>query len=285
MWSLDITEDNDGYKIRKNGLSDYICYHCNIAFIFRNEFIDHNSIRHNDENPYHCHHKGCNYSCDILRNLKIHFEVVHEKKINYKYTCDVCNKDFYGKTLYDEHMRIHREKPHLCDYDGCNYSTVRRGSLGIHIESVHEKKLNYKCDYNGCDKIFGRKSTLYNHIQRVHEKKINYKCGHVGCTKGFYMKSDYDVHMRTHAGEKPFKCRDCLKRFRQSQQLKRHINDIHQKLKPYECGYCDKRFARKERLRIHLRIHAGENPYECQDCQRRFRHKSTWDKHQKKCKG
>ena len=56
------TYDDDGYCIRENHKTDWICHHCGNAYLFRADFEDHNSIRHNDEKPYYCDYKGCNKS-------------------------------------------------------------------------------------------------------------------------------------------------------------------------------------------------------------------------------
>uniref|UniRef100_A0A4W3HJI1 C2H2-type domain-containing protein n=1 Tax=Callorhinchus milii TaxID=7868 RepID=A0A4W3HJI1_CALMI len=76
-----------------------------------------------------------------------------------------------------------------------------------------------------------------------------------------------------HAGDKPYECGACTKRFGKSGDLARH-RLTHSGEKPFSCEACAKRFGKSSDLLRHQRTHSGERPgerpYQCDVCQKRF---------------
>ena len=58
------------------------------------------------------------------------------------------------------------------------------------------------------------------------------------------------------AGERPFECETCHKRFTRNEELTRHTR-IHTGDRPFGCELCGKRFGRKDHLNKHQRTHAA----------------------------
>ena len=100
-----------------------------------------------------------------------------------------------------------------------------------------------------CGKYFQQKYGLIRHIQSVHERRRDFKCSF--CKKGFSEKVGRDEHERIHTGEKPYRCDLCDKAFRAKALLyihKRYHFKSHESYH-FQCMHCPRKFPFQSALK------------------------------------
>lgn len=73
---------------------------------------------------------------------------------------------------------------------------------------------------------FSRKDKVTTHM-RTHTGEKPYKCTFPGCDKAFALTFDRTLHVRRHTGEKPFECEQCAERFFVKSLLVAHNKTCH----------------------------------------------------------
>ena len=127
-----------------------------------------------------------------------------------------------------------------------------------HANKIHgirnDENCIYKCDI--CDDVrkFKKASDLKRHKESIHED-IPYDCD--VCNQSFGCKSNRTSHVRNfHYDEKwIYMCDICDngKKFKNTSDLKRHKECIHEGIRQHGCGFCDLSYNNKSSLDRHVK--------------------------------
>ena len=167
------------------------CEICKKSFSTLGNMRNHFLTIHQNYRPYKCEFPGCSKRYSILSRYQVHLRTHEGKK---PFLCQICNKSFNEKGNLKTHLRFHSElRPFQCPH--CTKSYKTNGHLKDHIEIQHKKIKKYVCET--CNKKFGRISTLKAHI-KTHTGEKNFKCKLEGCNKCFAEKGNMEIHYKRH---------------------------------------------------------------------------------------
>ena len=155
-------------------------------------------------------------------SLAIKGEKSRPKRSTPKYAnrCTLCGYVSFNMGNVKRHIRTHTgEKPYRCDR--CARRFTNPANLLKHA-ATHIAEFPFHC--RACFRGFSLKAEAVDHEN--HCQKRHYECHlckkFVTCVKLLLI-----THMRTHTGDKPFRCEICMQRFGRKDHLKRHLNNIH----------------------------------------------------------
>ena len=131
--------------------------------------------------------------------------------------------------------------------------------------------------YDGQLDVHRRDAHGIKRAQRKRKPKIECNV----CNKSCKTREAFQIHMRHHTGERPYKCKMCKKSFISAKVRHGHMR-LHlakQFRDRYACEFCDARFTYKRGLDSHLKLHTGTVGFECGACALRFRFRRQLRRH------
>ncbi|XP_075161027.1 CTCF [Haematobia irritans] len=260
------------------GNKPYKCEDCEMSFTTSGELTRHRRYRHTGIKPHKC--TECDYSSVELSKLRRHIRCHTGER---PYQCPHCTYASPDTFKLKRHMRTHTgEKPYECDI--CHARFTQSNSLKYHrlIHSVNDKPV-FQCHL--CPTTCGRKNDLRLHIQKLHNTDNPVTCKR--CGKECPDRYSYKMHVKTHEGEKCFRCTYCPYASISQRHLDTHML-IHTDSKPFVCELCQQSFRQKQLLSRHMKIYHTENyeppkplkkAHACPHCDRSFAFKGNLIRH------
>ncbi|KAG9127850.1 hypothetical protein FRC07_008296 [Ceratobasidium sp. 392] len=110
------------------------------------------------------------------------------------------------------------------------------------------------------------KSSDYNRHVATHNGAKPYPCKYEGCTKSFAQKTALATHWNTHTGARPHRCRKpgCNAAFGDPSSRTRHEKETHNPGNGYKCHKCGAVSKRREQFRRHYKDCFKKDPVEDQ---------------------
>ena len=253
---------------KHGGEKPFQCDQCDCATIDKHVLALHVKVSHDGIKDFKC--SICEYETGYIGNLKNHVKRHMNER---EYECQLCaqgslNK-FNTKSDLMRHINfVHSEaRPYLCSVQDCIWKNIgfkTSNHLKRHIYGVHERIRTYKCRYTDCDFKCHHKDELDLHRIETH-LKICDDCGY-----STMLKAHFEVHKRSHSGERPFKCdwkypngTQCKHASTTRGALNLHMSS-HNNKKQYVCDICNLGFNTSGNLNSHKRdSHSDNKPFKC----------------------
>lgn len=106
---------------------------CQAYFSTKNELEEH-ARNHKSGGVFQC--EECEKYYSNKRSLKRHTTLIHSDKAAFAFNCKICSQTFAWKWALDNHSRSHnKDNVYQCNF--CSYSSIQKGHLKRHLNSVH----------------------------------------------------------------------------------------------------------------------------------------------------
>ncbi|XP_020831930.1 histone H4 transcription factor-like [Phascolarctos cinereus] len=220
----------------------------------------------NNRKAIFCRWKDCDGTCKSRHKLREHLRTHTQEKV---VACPSCGVMFSNNTKFFDHAKrqISEDKQiFICQYCSKHFASERL--LRDHVR-IHVRHLN--CPF--CDMVCTNFSSLKTHIRFRHCDERPFLCDF--CDSSFKNTYDLRKHIETHNDSSAYCCdvNGCDFTARTLQTFRQHYKRVHESngTIKYKCHICQKCFSWCYTLTLHLRkMHQLT-------CHSRFRYKEDED--------
>ncbi|XP_069364504.1 zinc finger protein 266-like isoform X2 [Maniola hyperantus] len=183
------------------GEKEHACPRCDKMFLFKKAMELH-LISHDASAQLYCHECDMNFKNKMSFNQHMKYNLKHVDPAKLKHACTLCDKKFVKAIRLEEHnLAVHlKMTPINCTEQGCHFACSSKPVLRTHVRMLHRNaraKRDHVCDV---------------------------------CGKAYSTKKSLEGHLRSHSGERPFRCVSCPAAFGYQAALYNHNKLVHLKL-------------------------------------------------------
>lgn len=254
---------NENADVRRT--NEYQCSICTDTFNRPIELYEHSK-----DHDVHCAETddGHNLICDDCSECHENYERyarhmidVHQVERVQPYKCRVCMLRYGSKAGLYMHINGHYNGSETMATKAMTVCTTTLLEIEPNLHGSGEKP--FPCTY--CSLRFKNRRRLEEHT-RVHTGNSAF---HSICNR---IKMPQIIAFVIYsAGEQPYECGKCDKRFKTRMALGTHTKSRHTGVRDHLCSVCGKDFAAKAVLNEHMLLHTGERPFSCCHCDKTFR--------------
>ena len=181
----------------------------------------------------------------------------HLKQCSLTIVCIVCDKMFETVELLEDH----RNQEH-------NEEQIQKASRECEVDSLHY------CD--ACGLYIAGITQMESHMLKIHNMEGVFRCKK--CLKCFLADDALQQHMSLCSVDKVRKLTDggrciiCSVALTGTNEIMKHMRNVHKEYRPYFCQQCPKSFLTKKELEYHCLSHTERTPYKCSECNLSFKY-------------
>ena len=293
----------------------FVCHICQATFLERDQIADHYECYHQNEleQTSATNHKETPQELPgtLLQNEPSQDP---QNPWNYRkkvYACSSCPSKFITRALFMQHTyEDHQEqvlgpnKPIVIKTaPGVDFSKIRKFQdplVLVHPDpdpKIEVSKPNQDINRETTSFRGGKNVKVSSEDKQLAERAIkdlqtastyDLVCRICDPEKTFTVYSSLLTHLRSHAGQRKFKCDQCQATFTRQHSLNYHLL-VHEEKSRFTCPHCNRQFRHPTHFKEHVAKHGDVSQFgfECQFCNAAFLsakeyRQHLWSKHNKR---